>query len=113
MGEAKRRKKLDPYFGWPKPKIIIEESKGLVTIERKNGNQIITKTIDTLVFGDDIDPNWEEIPIGTYIHKINDPSEVDDTVEGLWIYTIDQDERIIYLTGKTAELALKQLPSSD
>ena len=113
MGEAKRRKKLDPYFGLPKPKIIIEENKRLITIERKHGEQIITETLDSLVLGDEINSKWEKISIGTYIREINNPNEVNDTLEGLWIYTNEQDERTIYLTGKTADKALKEFLSSD
>ena len=81
MGEAKRRKKLDPNYG--KPKLINGKSK-LEILKRINMTPQQCRELEP------------------YTRIINSPNEIDDSIDGIWIYKKDQGKIGISFTGNLA-----------
>ena len=74
MGEAKRRKKLDPNYGKP---VVIG---GKTDLEWKK--EWCFK-----------DREWQKIK--PYFRVVNTVDDVDKTVDGVWIYTDDEGNEVI------------------
>ena len=78
MGEAKRRKKLDPNYGKP---VVIG---GKTDLEWKK-EWCFT------------DREWQKIK--PYFRVVNTVDDVDKTVDGVWIYTDDEGDEVIVASG--------------
>ena len=76
MGEASRRKKLDPNYGKP------------------------------VMIGDKTEFEWKKayvIQIKPYFRVVETTDDVDDSVDGVWIYTKKDGKRMISYTGSFAQ----------
>ena len=78
MGEAKRRKKLDPNYG--KPVII--------------GDKNDSEWKEHLCF---TDRQWRKIK--HHFKLVNSIDDVDDTIDGVWRYIDEEDQEKVVLTG--------------
>ena len=78
MGEAKRRKKLDPNYGKP------------VIIGDKNDSEWKQDLCFT-------DRQWRKIK--PHFKLVNSIDDVDDTIDGVWRYIDEEDQEKVVLTG--------------
>ena len=83
MGEAKRRKKLDPNYG----KISKKHHKNTTKDEIENNIKLIQ----------------DQSEIENNTRFIQDESEIDESLDAIWRWTNKQGEEKISFTGKFAE----------
>ena len=91
MGEAKRRKLIDPNYGKPKPEEII-------------GGRTESEWQQKLGF---TSKEWKSIKPNFRV--VNTRDDVDDFADGVWIYKNDQGKETISFTGSFAEEAVNRL----
>ena len=94
MGEAKRRKKLDPNFGQPKPPKPEKIFAGKTESQWKEELKLP-------------DNEWNEIKY--HLRTANNRDEVDSEIDAVWIYTRDDGKKNISFTGNLANKSMRKL----
>ena len=96
MGEAKRRKKLDPNYGKSKAKrIVFDKTK----LEVDNENEIRIEDVLSLI-------KEKSKKTNSKLKAVDNFDDVDESVDGMWEYKDENGQLKMSFTGDYAQKAL-------